>query len=106
MEQSQLVRRFDPPKLGTIPPASRRVVALPDPPGRILRIEATGDFWRGLIKPKIRLTGHWLERAGFRPGSRVYVTCVAPGVIELRSGDAVVANGMEVPSSEQPECPF
>ena len=54
---------------------------------RTLKIEAHGDFWKGLIKPKIRLMGHWLERAGFRPGNRVHVSCVAPGVIELRSPD-------------------
>jgi hypothetical protein len=59
----------------------------PDPTVRMLMIEADGDFWKGLIKPKIRLTGRWLERAGFSPGSRVRVTCVAPGVIELRSSD-------------------
>jgi len=51
---------------------------------RMLKIEGDGDPWKGLIKPKIRLTGRWLERAGFKPGHRVYVTCVAPGVIELR----------------------
>ena len=26
---------------------------------RTLKIEATGDFWRGKITPKIRLTGQW-----------------------------------------------
>lgn len=59
----------------------------PDMPAsiRTLKIETVGDFWRGLIKPKIRLTGHWLERAGFKPGANVQVICVAPGVIELRS---------------------
>ena len=56
---------------------------------RALKIEASGDFWKGLIKPKIRLTGHWLERAGFKPGNRVHVMCVAPGLIELRSPGAV-----------------
>jgi hypothetical protein len=56
---------------------------------RALKIEASGDFWKGLTKPKIRLMGHWLERAGFKPGNRVHVTYVAPGVIELRSPDAV-----------------
>jgi|ERR1017187_3417986 hypothetical protein len=59
----------------------------PDPPVRKLKIEADGDPWKGLIKPKIRLMGRWLERAGFSPGSDVHVTCVAPGVIELRSPD-------------------
>ena len=55
---------------------------------RVLKIEADGDTWKGLIKPKIRLMGHWLKRAGFKPGHHVQVTCVAPGVIELRSSDA------------------
>lgn len=57
------------------------------PAVRVLKIEADGDAWKGLIKPKIRLMGHWLERAGFRPGQHVQVTCVAPGIIELRSSD-------------------
>lgn len=52
---------------------------------RSLKIEATGDFAAGLTKPKIRLLGKWLERAGFIPGHRVQVICVAPGVMELRS---------------------
>ncbi len=56
-----------------------------DPDVRMLKIEADGDPWKGLIKPKIRLTGRWLERAGFSPGNHVHVTCVAPGLIELRS---------------------
>ena len=56
-------------------------------PLRILKIEADGDAWKGAIKPKIRLMGRWLERAGFKPDTRVRVRCVAPGVIELRSGD-------------------
>ena len=51
---------------------------------RSLQIEADGDRWKG-VKPKIRVTGRWLERAGFKPGARVQVICVAPGVIELRS---------------------
>jgi hypothetical protein len=54
---------------------------------RTLKIEADGDQWKGKIKPKIRLQGHWLERAGFKPGNRVSVTCVATGIMELRSGD-------------------
>jgi hypothetical protein len=52
---------------------------------RTLKIEADGDGWKGTIKPKIRLTGRWLERAGFKPGSHVHVACIAPGLIELRS---------------------
>jgi hypothetical protein len=52
---------------------------------RTLKIEADGDPWKGAIRPKIRLSGQWLEQAGFRPGSRVQVLCINPGVIELRS---------------------
>jgi hypothetical protein len=52
---------------------------------RTLKIEATGDFCYGKIKPKIRLTGHWLERAGFKPGHRVTVQIVEPGILTLRS---------------------
>ena len=52
---------------------------------RNLKIEAEGDPWQGRIKPKIRLKGSWLERAGFVPAGRVKVTCVTLGVMELRS---------------------
>ena len=51
---------------------------------RTLKIEADGDRWTG-IKPKIRLKGNWLERAGFKPGNHVSVTSIAVGVLELRS---------------------
>jgi hypothetical protein len=64
----------------------------PQPLVRTLKIEAAGDFWKGSIKPKIRIMGYWLERSGFRPGSRVCVTCVSPGVIELRSADGSTPN--------------
>ena len=57
---------------------------LPESKVRTLKIEADGDLWKGLVKPKIRLMGCWLERAGFKPGTHVQVTCIAPGVIELR----------------------
>ena len=70
------------------------------PAVRQLKIEAEGDFWKGLMKPKIRLMGRWLERAGFKPGSRVHVTCVAPGVIELRSPGDMMLN------DAKPEEPF
>lgn len=78
----------------------------PHPPVRTLQIEADGDFWKGLIKPKIRLMGRWLERAGFKPGNRVKVTCVASGVIELRSFDASTVNRIEQTPHEQSNCPF
>ena len=63
---------------------------------RTLQIEAEGDRWKG-IKPKIRLLGRWLERAGFKPGHRVQVICVAPGVIELRSPDALNWTELKLP---------
>jgi hypothetical protein len=52
---------------------------------RSLKIEPEGTAWRIQPKPKIRLIGRWLEQAGFKPGHRVQVRCVSPGVIELRS---------------------
>jgi hypothetical protein len=64
------------------------------PAVRTLKIEAEGDFWNGQLKSKIRLVGNWLERAGFKPGDHVHVTCLAPGVIELRSADTLPANEM------------
>jgi hypothetical protein len=32
---------------------------------RSLKIEEEGDRWKAPVKPKIRLIGRWLERAGF-----------------------------------------
>ena len=78
----------------------------PHPAVRTLQIEAEGDPWKGLLKPKIRLMGRWLEQAGFTPGHRVQVTCVAPGVIELRSPDAWSLNETKLPSTPQSEDPF
>jgi len=51
---------------------------------RTLKIEATGDFWRRRIKPKIRLGGDWLHAAGFPPGQRVRVTLHRPGELTLQ----------------------
>jgi hypothetical protein len=77
-----------------------------DPTVRTLKIEANGDPWKGLIKPKIRLMGRWLEQAGFNPGNRVHVTCIAPGVIELRSPDATTVNEAKPSPLQKPDCPF
>lgn len=57
---------------------------------RTLKIEAEGDGWKGRFKPKIRLIGRWLERAGFTPGDRVQVTHIAPGVLQLRACEAAM----------------
>lgn len=70
---------------------------------RTLKIEAVGDFWKGGIKPKIRLTGHWLARAGFSPGHHVQIKCASHGILELRFCERGAA-GTE--QSEGPECPF
>ena len=55
------------------------------PDHRTLKVEEDGDFFQKKIKPKIRLKGYWLERAGFKPGNQVNVKCVAPGILELRA---------------------
>lgn len=55
---------------------------------RMLKVEETDYIQTGKIKPVIRLKGYWLNQAGFPPGSHVSVTCIAPGVIELRSDDS------------------
>jgi len=73
---------------------------------RTLQIEADGDSWKGLIKPKIRLVGRWLEQAGFKPGHRVQVTCVAPGLIELRSPHTSNLSEPTPPVAAQPDEPF
>jgi hypothetical protein len=51
---------------------------------RTLKIEAAGDFWYDKVSPKIRLSGQWLERAGFKPGHRVEVQISQPGTLTLR----------------------
>ena len=78
----------------------QRTDSLPSAKPRTLKIEEDGDSWKGVIKPKIRLMGRWLERAGFKPGTRVHITCVAPGIIELRSPDAMMLNESKRVSSE------
>lgn len=55
------------------------------PPGRrTLKIETVGDFAYRKIKPRIRLTGHWLEQAGFKPGHRVEIHLLKPGEMTLQ----------------------
>ncbi len=50
---------------------------------RTLKIETTGDFYRRKVTPKLRLTGQWLERAGFKPGHHVRVSLTEPGLLTL-----------------------
>ena len=51
---------------------------------RTLKIESTGDFFSGKVSPKIRLTGRWLENAGFKPGHRVEIQFIEPGKMMLQ----------------------
>ena len=51
---------------------------------RSLKIEAIGDFAYNKIKPRIRLSGHWLERAGFKPGHRAVIHMPRPGELTLQ----------------------
>jgi hypothetical protein len=51
---------------------------------RSLKIEAIGDFAYNKIKPRIRLSGHWLERAGFKPGHRAVIHVPRPGELTLQ----------------------
>ena len=55
---------------------------------RSLAIEELGTSFQAAKRvPLVRLKGHWLKAAGFAVGNRVAVTCLSPGVIELRAGD-------------------
>ena len=51
---------------------------------RSLKIEATGDFYKRRVIPKIRLSGKWLEAAGFKPGHRVELDFMGLGLVTLR----------------------
>jgi Toxin SymE, type I toxin-antitoxin system len=51
---------------------------------RTLKIEAIGDFAARNIKPRIRISGHWLEQAGFKPGHRVIIHSLKPGELTLQ----------------------
>jgi hypothetical protein len=51
---------------------------------RSLKIEESGNLFRGKRIPKIRICGQWLERAGFKPGHRVELVVEQPGTLTLR----------------------
>jgi hypothetical protein len=68
---------------------------------RTLKIEATGDFFRGKIKPHIRLKGYWLEQAGFKPGHRVQVLCSEAGTLSVHFIESPPA----VRRTSRNECP-
>jgi hypothetical protein len=53
---------------------------------RFLAIEELGTSFQVEQRvPLVRLKGHWLKAAGFTAGKRVTVTCLSPGVMELRA---------------------
>lgn len=58
---------------------------------RTLKIEESGDRWKRQTRPKIRLEGRWLQKAGFPAGNRVTVSLISEGIIELRCGFAGTA---------------
>jgi hypothetical protein len=62
---------------------------------RTLKIEANGDFAYRKIKPRIRLSGQWLEKAGFKPGHRVEISPSKPGELPLQFKE-------ESPKSDDP----
>ena len=51
---------------------------------RTLKIEAVGDFAACKVKPRIRICGDWLDRAGFKPGHRVIIHQLNSGELTLR----------------------
>ncbi|HEV2327633.1 MAG TPA: hypothetical protein VGY56_02465 [Verrucomicrobiae bacterium] len=51
---------------------------------RSLKIECTGDFFKGQNIPKIRLQGKWLAALGFVPNGRVTVQPTATGELLLK----------------------
>jgi len=60
---------------------------------RSLAIEELGTSFQVEKRvPLVRLKGHWLKAAGFTAGKRVTVTCLSPGVMELRA-ETVPATG-------------
>jgi hypothetical protein len=71
---------------------------------RSLQIEAVGDSWKKQIKPKIRITGKWLERAGFKPGTRVSLICRELGFIELRAFGSI-SQSMNLTSADEIQNP-
>ena len=51
---------------------------------RTLKIELVGDFAKDKTKPLIRISGRWLEQAGFKPGHRVAVHVPRSGEMTLQ----------------------
>jgi hypothetical protein len=58
---------------------------------RTLKIEAVGDFAYRKIKSRIRLSGHWLEKAGFKPGHRAEIHESRAGELTLQFKEQISA---------------
>ena len=58
---------------------------------RSLKIETVGDFACRKVQPRIRLSGQWLEKAGFKPGHRVEISSLRPGELSLHFKEQVPA---------------
>jgi hypothetical protein len=52
---------------------------------RRLHVYRTGDPYREGIRPQIRLTGRWLQEAGFGPGDTYTVIIHQEGIITLQT---------------------
>ena len=72
---------------------------------RTLKIESVGDFFNGKVSPKIRLSGRWLERAGFKPGCRVEVRNTEPGKLTLHLMGQSSPLALRPTPGQNPECP-
>ncbi len=68
--------------LGNFPPEAEPETE--NAKARTLKIEAVGDFAGHQVKPRIRLGGQWLEKAGFKPGHRVEICSSKPGELSLQ----------------------
>jgi hypothetical protein len=69
---------------------------------RTLKIEALGDFGRP-IKPRIRLSGYWLARAGFKPGHRVDIQLLKPGAMTLQCKEEPASPPLDNAPAEKAE---
>jgi hypothetical protein len=72
---------------------------------RNLKIESVGDYFYGQVSPKIRLSGRWLEQAGFKLGHRVEVEIKQPGILLLRVLEFKGDIEIQFPESDIPKHP-
>jgi hypothetical protein len=62
---------------------------------RSLKIETVGDFAYCKTKPRIRLSGQWLEQAGFKPGHRVEIHLLNLGELTLQFRENIASRTNE-----------